>query len=74
MGILDDPTNPFAIESLRRSIVMTPDGQHPPIDRDRALALLEELQRLQEERKAVAVELRAVLSRLEQVGWHPSGG
>jgi hypothetical protein len=28
MGILDDPTNPLAIEGRRRSVVMTPSGQN----------------------------------------------
>jgi hypothetical protein len=37
--------NPSEIE-LRRSAVMSPAGLSVPVDRDRLLALLEELQRL----------------------------
>ena len=64
MGILDDPIDPHAIEMLRRSIAMLTPGQDAHIERSRALALLEELQRLQGQRRAVADQLRAVLDRL----------
>jgi hypothetical protein len=43
-------------------------GQTTPLDRERALVLLEELQRLQAEHRDVTVQLRAILDRLE----HPS--
>jgi hypothetical protein len=67
VGILDDPTNPYAVESLRRSIAMLRPGQDVRIERDRALHLLEELRRLQAQHREVAGELRAVLDRLEGV-------
>jgi hypothetical protein len=73
MGILDDPLDPHALENLRRSLVMSPAGQDIPIERDRAIALLEELGRLQEQRRAVAGDLRAVLDRLQGVDRHPAG-
>jgi hypothetical protein len=65
MGLFDDPTNPYAIESLRRSVAMLTPGQEARIERDRALDLLEELRRLQDEHRVVAGELRAILQRFE---------
>jgi hypothetical protein len=72
VGLLDDPTNPYAIESLRRSVAMLTPGQEARIERNRALDLLEELKRLQEQHRTVAGELRAMLRRLE--GGSPEGG
>jgi hypothetical protein len=68
VGIFDDPTNPFAIESLRRSVAMLTPGEDARIERDRALNLLEELRRLQDQQRTVAGELRAMLQRLESSG------
>jgi hypothetical protein len=65
VGIFDDPINPYAIESLRRSVAMLTPGEDARIERDRALNLLEELQRLQEQHRTVAAELRTMLQRLE---------
>lgn len=66
MGILDDPIDEHGIENLRRSIAMLAAGQPAPIDRERALALLDELQRLQATQRAVVGDLRAVLDRLDR--------
>jgi hypothetical protein len=66
MPLFDDPTDPHVIEGLRRSLTMLAPGQAAPIDRDRALVLIEELQRLQAEHRAAAVELRSVVDRLER--------
>jgi hypothetical protein len=74
VGILDDPTDRHAVEILRRSIVMLGPGQDARIERGRALALLDELQRLQDEHRIVADELRGVIDRLQGVRRHPSAG
>jgi hypothetical protein len=66
MGILDDPTDPHAIENLRRSIVMLNPGQTASIDRDRAVRLLEELQRLRAERRLIAAQLTDIVVRLDR--------
>ncbi len=65
MGIFDDPTNPHAIESLRRSVAMLTPGQDARIERNRTLELLEELKRLQDQHRTVVAELRSMLLRLE---------
>jgi hypothetical protein len=65
MGILDDPTDPHAIENLRRSIVMLRPGQTASIDRDRAVRLLEELQRLRAEQRLIAAQLTEIIARLD---------
>jgi len=65
MGILDDPISPHGIENLRRSVAMLGPGQAAPIDRERALRLLEELQRLQHQHRDVVGQLRGLLGRLE---------
>ena len=43
----DDPLDPHVLENLRRSIVMLTPGQPAGLDRERAVQLLDELQRLQ---------------------------
>jgi len=73
VGILDDPTNPYAIESLRRSVAMLTPGQEARIERNRALELLEELKRLQDQHRVVAGELRSMLHRLEGGGLEGGG-
>jgi hypothetical protein len=65
MGILDDPTDPHATENLRRSIVMLNSGQSASIDRDGAVRLLEELQRLRAEQGVIAVQLTQIVARLD---------
>jgi hypothetical protein len=65
MGLLDNPLDRHAVENLRRSIAMLATGQVATLERDRALRLLEELQRLQHEHQVVAAQLHAVLDRLE---------
>jgi hypothetical protein len=65
MGILDNPTDPHAIENLRRSIVMLNPGQTASIDRDRAVRLLEELQRLRAEQRLIAAQLTEIVARLD---------
>jgi hypothetical protein len=65
---LDTFDTPEAVEQLRRSIAMLTVGQVASIDRDRALRLLEELQRLQSEHRMVTTQLHGLLDRLE----HPS--
>jgi hypothetical protein len=74
MGLLDDPLDPHAVERLRRSIVMLGPGQSASIERERAVALLDELLRLQDERKVVTGELRSLLDRMQGVERHPSRG
>lgn len=74
MGLLDDPTDPHAVEMLRRSIAMLTPGQDARIERSRALALLEELRRLQNQHREVAGELQAMLDRLSGANRHPSAG
>jgi hypothetical protein len=44
---VQDPLRPEAIEQLRRSLVMLTPRQPSGLNREAALALLEELQRLQ---------------------------
>ncbi|MDP9074739.1 MAG: hypothetical protein M3N98_11300 [Actinomycetota bacterium] len=44
---MDDLVDPHRLENLRRSIVMLPPGRRDGLDRDEALRLIEELQRLQ---------------------------
>lgn len=68
VGALDTFDTPEAVEQLRRSIAMLTVGQVASIDRDRALRLLEELQRLQSEHRMVTTQLHGLLDRLE----HPS--
>ncbi|MGI8753899.1 MAG: hypothetical protein ACR2MN_16615 [Acidimicrobiales bacterium] len=43
-------------------------GQTASIDRERAMALLAELQRLQHEHRQVIAQLRGLLGRLESPG------
>lgn len=73
MGHLPDPLDRYEIQRLRRSIVMLPPGQAANLDRDHALTLLAELQRLQQAQRAVAEDLQAILDRLQGVDRHPSG-
>jgi hypothetical protein len=65
MALFDDPIEPHAVENLRRSIVMLSPGQAARIDRDKAILLLEELQRLQHERREVVAQLQGLLGALE---------
>jgi len=64
----DTFSNPEMVENLRRSIVMLGVGQVANLDRERALQLVAELQRLQADHKVVVGQLRELLQRLE----HPS--
>ena len=66
MALFDDPLNPHALEILRRSIVMLPSGQAAAVDRDQAVRLLEELQRLRHQHAEIVAQLRGLLGRLEQ--------
>jgi hypothetical protein len=63
--VWDDLANPHALENLRRSIAMLAPGHLAALDRERALSLLQELQRLQRQHERVATELRGVLRALE---------
>ncbi|MGI8752442.1 MAG: hypothetical protein ACR2MN_09050 [Acidimicrobiales bacterium] len=65
MALFDDPIEPHSVESLRRSIAMLRPGQAATIDRERAMALLAELQRLQHEHREVVAQLRGLVARLE---------
>lgn len=58
MVSLDDPLEPHSIERLRRSIAMLRPGQAASIDREKAICLLAELQRLQHEHREVVAQLR----------------
>lgn len=66
MALFDDPIEPHSVESLRRSIAMLRPGQAATIDRERAMALLAELQRLQHEHRHVVGQLRSLLGQLER--------
>ena len=72
VGILDDPLDPSAIENLRRSVAMLTPGQAASIERERALALLGEIQRLQRVHTSVIDELRELLDRIVPTDSHPS--
>jgi hypothetical protein len=65
----DDAFPPHHLEQLRRSIVMLAPGRPSGLDRDRALQLIEELQRARHQdrryRELVA-QLRALLASAEQ--------
>jgi hypothetical protein len=65
---LDDDLQPHNLEQLRRSIAMLRPGQKTNLDRDRAIRILEELQRLQRSDRRyheTVDQLRAILDRLE---------
>ncbi|MDQ6840552.1 MAG: hypothetical protein M3137_20010 [Actinomycetota bacterium] len=64
MALFDDPIEPHSVENLRRSIAMLSPGQAATIDRDKALVLLGELQRLQHEHRQVIAQLQGLLNRL----------
>jgi hypothetical protein len=72
MGILDDPLDPHALEQLQRSVVMLTPGQSAGIERNRALVLLGELRRLQDQQRAVARDLKVLLDQLQGVDRHPA--
>ena len=61
---MDDLLEPHNLERLRRSIAMLEPGRRDGLDRDKALAVIAELQRLQRQdrryRELVA-QLRALL-------------
>jgi hypothetical protein len=63
VGITDDPSNPFGLENLRRSIARP--SQAARIDRDHALTMIERLQVLEQEHRVVVDELRRLLGQLE---------
>jgi hypothetical protein len=65
VAFFDDPIEPHNVERLRRSIAMLTPGQAATIDREKALRLLAELQRLQHEHREVVAQLRGLLQRLE---------
>jgi hypothetical protein len=65
MGVLDDPTDPHAIKTLRCSIVKLKPGQTARIDRDRAVRLLGELQRLRAEQGLIGARLTEIAARLD---------
>ena len=65
MAFFNDPVEPHVIEHLRRSVTMLAPGQAAGLERERVLMLLEELQRLQHEHRAVAAQLRTIADRLE---------
>jgi hypothetical protein len=54
----------YQLENLRRSIAMLTPGQDSYIKRERAMSLIEEVQRLQAEHKAVMTQLRALLAQM----------
>jgi hypothetical protein len=66
VGLLDDPTDPHALENLRRSIAMLSPGQMAGLDRERALLLLQEVQNLRRQQERAIAELHGVLRALEQ--------
>ncbi len=68
MTLFDDPIEPHSVEQLRRSIAMLTPGAAATIDRERAMALLAELQRLQHEHRQVVAQLRGLLGQMEQPG------
>ena len=62
---MPDPLTPEALEQIRRSVTMLSRGQPSGLDREAALALLEELQRREHagRRRAELVEaLRTLLA------------
>ena len=65
-----DPfSTPELVEQLGRAISMVNSNQMASLERDRALALLEESQRLQHEHRLVVTQPEYLLNRLH----HPSG-
>jgi hypothetical protein len=66
---VDDLTEPHNLERLRRSIAMLAPGRPDGLDRDRALQIIGELQRLQRQdrryRELVA-QLRALLDQADR--------
>jgi hypothetical protein len=68
MALFDDPLEPHSVERLRRSVAMLNAGQVATIDREKALRLLAELQRLQHECREVVAHLRAMLGQMEPPG------
>jgi len=66
-----DDLEPHELENLRRSIVMLRPGQAASLDRDRAVRLLEELQRLQASDRRfreLVEQLRALLDGSQGLG------
>ena len=65
----DDAFLPHNLEQLRRSIVMLPPGRPSGLDRERAVRLIEELQRIQRQDRRyreLVGQLRAVLRSAEE--------
>jgi hypothetical protein len=63
-----DGLEPHRLEQLRRSIVMLPPGRRDGLDRDRAIAIIEELQRLQRSDRRyreVVDQLRALTASIK---------
>ncbi len=62
---MEDLLEPHNLERLRRSIAMLPPGRADGLDRDRALSIIAELQRLQRRDRRYAslvAQLRALLA------------
>jgi hypothetical protein len=60
-----DDLEPHPLEQLRRSVVMLPPGRRDGLDRDLAIAIIEELQRLQRSDRRyreLVGQLRALLA------------
>ena len=68
VSVDDDAFLPHNLEQLRRSIVMLPPGRPSGLDRERAVRLIEELQRVQgqdQRYRDLVGQLRSVLSSTE---------
>jgi len=63
--MLPDPLTPEALEQFRRSIVLLAPRQSSGLDREAAMGLLEELQRLQSNDRRVSKLLEQVMALLE---------
>jgi hypothetical protein len=66
---VDDLFEPHNLERLRRSIAMLTPGRPDGLDRDRAIQIIDELQRLQRQDRRyrdLLVQLRALLDQADQ--------
>jgi hypothetical protein len=66
--VAEDLFDPHNLENLRRSVSMLPPGRHDGLDRDRAVQIIAELQRLQRQDrryKELLGQLRALLDQAD---------
>ncbi len=59
-GVLPEPLTPESLERLRRSVVMLTPRYAAALDREAALAVLEELQRLQHADRRLGELVKAI--------------